>query len=94
MNQFKTVALLDLLSVLITISYWIIGGWSGVLVGVAIAAVTNLGSWYFSERIALAAYPPSQLLQVKHLDCTGWCNDCAIALASDASNLHSSYPTS
>jgi len=57
MNQIKTVALLGLLSaLLITISYWIIGGWAGVFIGIALAAVTNLGSWYFSDRIALAAY--------------------------------------
>ncbi len=57
MNQFKTVALLSLLSaVLITVSYWLIGGWTGALVGVALATVTNLGSWYFSDRIALSAY--------------------------------------
>lgn len=57
MNQFRTVALLGLLSaLLITISYWIIGGWTGAFIGVALAAVTNLGSWYFSDRIALAAY--------------------------------------
>lgn len=57
MNQFKTVALLGLLSaLLITISYWLIGGWTGAFIGVALAAVTNLGSWYYSDRIALAAY--------------------------------------
>ena len=57
MNQFKTVALLGLLSaLLITISYWLIGGWTGALIGIALAAVTNLGSWYYSDRIALAAY--------------------------------------
>lgn len=57
MNQVKTVALLSLLSaVLITVSYWLIGGWTGALVGVALATVTNLGSWYFSDRIALSAY--------------------------------------
>lgn len=57
MNQFKTVALLGLLSaLLITVSYWLIGGTSGALVGVALAAVTNLGSWYYSDRVALAAY--------------------------------------
>lgn len=57
MNQIKTVALLGLLSaLLITISYWIIGGWTGVFIGIALAAVTNLGSWYFSDKIALAAY--------------------------------------
>lgn len=57
MNQFKTVALLGLLSaLLITICYWVIGGTTGALIGVALAAVTNLGSWYYSDRIALAAY--------------------------------------
>ncbi|MBW4679783.1 MAG: zinc metalloprotease HtpX [Microcoleus vaginatus WJT46-NPBG5] len=57
MNQFKTVALLGLLSaLLITICYWVIGGTTGALIGVALAAVTNLGSWYYSDQIALAAY--------------------------------------
>lgn len=57
MNQFKTVALLGLLSaLLITASYWLIGGWTGASIGVVIAAVTNLGSWYYSDKIALAAY--------------------------------------
>ncbi|MGK7876276.1 MAG: zinc metalloprotease HtpX [Xenococcaceae cyanobacterium] len=57
MNQFKTVALLALLSaLLITVSYWLIGGWGGAMIGVVLAAVTNLGSWYYSDRIALSAY--------------------------------------
>lgn len=57
MNQIKTVALLGLLSgLLITISYWVIGGTGGALIGIGLAAVMNLGSWYFSDRIALAAY--------------------------------------
>jgi heat shock protein HtpX len=57
MNQIKTVALLGLLSaLLITISYWLIGGWTGAMIGVALAAMTNLGSWYFSDQIALSAY--------------------------------------
>jgi heat shock protein HtpX len=56
-NQFKTVALLGVLSaLLILISYWIIGGPTGVLIGIVIAAVTNLGSWYYSDQIALSAY--------------------------------------
>lgn len=56
MNQFKTVALLGLLSgVLVGIGY-MIGGSSGALIGLIIAAVTNLFSWYSSDKIALAAY--------------------------------------
>ncbi|MBE9212359.1 M48 family metalloprotease [Plectonema cf. radiosum LEGE 06105] len=56
-NQVKTAALLAALSgLLIAISYWIIGGSGGLIIGIGIAAVTNLVSWYQSDKIALAAY--------------------------------------
>lgn len=56
-NQFKTVALLAALSgLLIAISYYIIGGTTGVLIGIGLAAFTNLLSWYQSDKIALAVY--------------------------------------
>ncbi|MEM7712069.1 MAG: zinc metalloprotease HtpX [Cyanobacteria bacterium P01_A01_bin.68] len=56
-NQLKTAALLaGLSSLLIAISYWIFGGSAGLIIGIAIAAVTNLVSWYQSDKIALAAY--------------------------------------
>ncbi|MGF1461066.1 MAG: M48 family metalloprotease [Leptolyngbyaceae cyanobacterium] len=57
MNRVKTVALLGLLSgLLITISYSVLGGATGAIAGIGLAAVMNLSSWYFSDRIALAAY--------------------------------------
>jgi heat shock protein HtpX len=56
-NQFKTAALLAVLSgLLIAISYWVIGGTSGLIIGIGLAAVTNLFSWYQSDKIALAVY--------------------------------------
>lgn len=56
-NQFKTAALLAALSgLLIAISYWVIGGSSGLMIGIGLAAVTNLFSWYQSDKIALAVY--------------------------------------
>ncbi|ALF54381.1 protease HtpX [Nostoc piscinale CENA21] len=56
-NQIKTVALLGALSgLLIAICYWVIGGTSGLIIGIGLAAVTNLISWYQSDKIALAAY--------------------------------------
>lgn len=63
-NQLRTVALLGLLSgLLIAISYWIIGGSTGVIIGIALAAVTNLMSWYQSDKIALAAYRAQPISQ-------------------------------
>lgn len=57
MNQLKTVALLSLLSgLLVLVSYELLGGVGGATTGLLIAALMNLGSWYFSDRIALAAY--------------------------------------
>jgi heat shock protein HtpX len=56
-NQFKTLALLAALSgLLIAISYWVIGGTGGLIIGIGLAAVTNLFSWYQSDKIALAVY--------------------------------------
>ncbi|HIK15237.1 MAG TPA: M48 family metalloprotease [Leptolyngbyaceae cyanobacterium M33_DOE_097] len=57
MNQIKTLGLLSLLSALLVgIGYFIVGGTSGIIIGIVMAAVMNLGSWYFSDKIALSAY--------------------------------------
>lgn len=56
-NQLKTFALLAVLSgLLIAISYWIIGGTGGLVIGIGLAAATNLFSWYQSDKIALRVY--------------------------------------
>ncbi|MBW4615070.1 MAG: M48 family metalloprotease [Desmonostoc vinosum HA7617-LM4] len=56
-NQLKTAALLAALSgLLIAVSYWVIGGTGGLIIGIGLAAVTNLFSWYQSDKIALAVY--------------------------------------
>ncbi len=56
-NQLKTAILLATLSgLLIAISYWVIGGTGGLVIGVGLAAATNLFSWYQSDKIALAVY--------------------------------------
>jgi heat shock protein HtpX len=65
MNQFKTVGLLGLLSgLLVALGYWL-GGSSGALIGLVIAAATNLFSWYSSDKIALAAYRAQPLSQAQ-----------------------------
>ena len=56
-NQLKTAILLGTLSgLLIAISYWVIGGTGGLIIGIGLAAATNLFSWYQSDKIALAVY--------------------------------------
>lgn len=55
-GQFKTVALLALLSgLLVVIGYALYGG-TGAMLGLVMAAITNLGAWFYSDKIALAAY--------------------------------------
>lgn len=57
MNQLKTAVLLGLLSgLLVFLGYLLFGGAGGATIGLVVAAMVNLGSWYFSDRIALAAY--------------------------------------
>ncbi len=56
-NQLKTAALLAALSsLLIAISYWVIGGTGGLIIGIGLAAATNIFSWYQSDKIALGVY--------------------------------------
>lgn len=63
-NQFKTTALLGLLSGLIVlVSYYLIGNEQGLILGLIFAAFTSIGSWYFSDQAALAAYRAQPLVR-------------------------------
>ncbi len=56
-NQLKTVALLGLLSGLLVLGgYSLVGNEQGLYMGLILAAFTSFGSWYFSDKMALAAY--------------------------------------
>jgi heat shock protein HtpX len=56
-NQIKTAALLGLLSgILVLGGYWATGNEQGAFMGLILAAITSFGSWFYSDKAALAAY--------------------------------------
>ncbi|HEX5821208.1 MAG TPA: hypothetical protein VFY30_05515, partial [Solirubrobacterales bacterium] len=52
---FKTVILLSVLGGILVGAGYLIGGPSTALIFLFIAVILNMGSWFFSDRIALAA---------------------------------------
>lgn len=56
-NQIKTAALLGLLSGLLVLAgYYFVGNEQGLYMGLGLAALTSFGSWYGSDKVALATY--------------------------------------
>jgi len=56
-NQIKTAALLGLLSgILVLGAYWATGTEQGAIIGLIFAAISSFGSWFYSDKAALAAY--------------------------------------
>lgn len=55
-NHMKTVLLLGLLTGLILVCGQLLGGRTGVVVALGLAALMNIGSYWFSDRIVLAMY--------------------------------------
>ncbi|MGC1306256.1 MAG: M48 family metalloprotease [Phormidesmis sp.] len=57
MNQLKTLLLLTLMGGLIVlVGYLLVGSEEGLYYGLAFAAVSSFGSWYYSDRAALSAF--------------------------------------
>jgi len=55
-NTVKTVLLLGLLSALFLVGGEALGGRNGLYMGLAFAALMNFGSYFFSDKLALAMY--------------------------------------
>lgn len=56
-NQFRTLALLALLSGLVVLAgYLLVGDETGLYYGLGFAALTSFGSWYYSDQAALSAF--------------------------------------
>lgn len=61
-NQIKTAALLGLLSgIFVLAGYYLIGNEQGLYMGLALAALTSFGSWFYSDKAALASYQAQPL---------------------------------
>ncbi|MGA3098339.1 MAG: zinc metalloprotease HtpX [Bryobacteraceae bacterium] len=68
MNTFKTAMLLGLLSAVLLIGGQAIGGRQGLFIGLAIAGIMNFGSYFFSDKIALATYSAQPLSPTENPD--------------------------
>jgi len=55
-NTLKTVALLGLMSAILMVGGQALAGRNGMYIGLVFAVIMNFGSYFFSERIALASY--------------------------------------
>jgi heat shock protein HtpX len=63
MNTLKTTFLLALLTVLLVLAGGAIGGRGGMTIALVMAAVMNLGSYWFSDKIVLAMYGAKQVTE-------------------------------
>lgn len=56
MNTLKTFLLMSLLTALVVLVGGSVGGREGAVLALGLAAVMNVGSWWFSDRVVLAMY--------------------------------------
>ena len=67
-NTVKTVLLLGLLSGLCLLAGEALGGANGLYMGLAFAALMNFGSYFFSDKIALAMYRAQPVSETENPD--------------------------
>jgi heat shock protein HtpX len=67
-NALKTVALLGLMSAILIVGGRALAGQGGMYIGLALAVAMNFGSYFFSEKIALASYHAQPVTPVENAD--------------------------
>ena len=67
-NALKTVALLGLMSAILIVGGQALAGQGGMYIGLALAVAMNFGSYFFSEKIALASYNAQPVTPVENAD--------------------------
>lgn len=71
MNLVKTFFLMVLLTVLFAVIGYFIGGQQGMLIAFVIAVATNLGSYWFSDKIVLTRYRAHEITPEQRPDLYG-----------------------
>ena len=71
-NTFKTALLLTSLTLLLMFIGGYFGGERGLLIGLIFAGVMNFGSYFFSDKIALATYRAQPVTRGSCSRVTGW----------------------
>ena len=66
MNRFKTTILLTLLTMLLVFMGGAIGGQGGMIIAFVMAAVMNVGSYWFSDKIVLKMYNAQEITREVH----------------------------
>lgn len=61
MNTLKTFILLAGLTALFGWAGWMIGGESGMVIALGFAAISNIGAFWFSDKIVLSMYGAKQV---------------------------------
>ena len=65
-NQLKTTALLGTLAGLLLLIGYLVGGAGGLFIGLVFAIVTNVASYWFSDKISLMIYRAKPLSEKEH----------------------------
>src|SRR5262245_16708917 len=68
MNGLKTVALLGVLSSILLVGGRLVGGQSGLVIGLVIAIAMNFFSYFFSEKMALSMSGAEPVTPESHPD--------------------------
>ena len=87
-NTLKTTFLLALMTGLLLWIGQALGGSQGLVIALAMAALMNLGSWWFSDRIVLRMYGARELSQSDASDLYATVHDLALAAGMPMPRLY------
>ena len=87
-NTLKTTFLLALMTALVLWIGQALGGQQGMVIALVMAAVMNVGSWWFSDRIVLRMYRARELSQADAPELWGTVHELALAAGMPMPRLY------